>query len=172
MLQSFLRVILEIFEYGNLVVKLLVSLALSVVLTPLLAFIWQFLKDVTDIALPDYSTTIIIFILLFANTALGIWKHLKFKTFDPFDMIWKLIRKTGLCIIGTAVFNVMNLISVNSDFFQDTFTISTQLLIFLYLGLDSIKLIYNLSDEKMPPPVIMQRFKEFSDEKKNYNEHR
>jgi len=159
---SLFRIILEIFEHGNLFIKILLSLTLSVIMTPFFAIFWQFIKDVTDIALPDYSTTIIIFILLFANTALGIWKHWRFKTFDPFEMIWKLIQKTAICIVGTAVFNVMNLISVNSTFFQDTFTISTQLLIFLYLGLDCIKLIYHLSEGKMPPPLIMERFKEFS----------
>jgi hypothetical protein len=167
MQQSFYKLLLQVFEHGNLLSKLFTTTVITFLTAPIATFVWQFVKEMLDISMPDRVLFQIIVILLLLNTSLGMAKHWKFKTFNAKELLIKLMQKTSICLAAVVLFNVMNHIGSGSDFFNDLFNISSQIAIFSYLGIDSAKLIHHLSDGKMPPPLIMDRFDEFSKKKGN-----
>ena len=159
-----------IFECFDLKIKLAYSAFLGIMLSPVLVWIKKFIELVFEVAIPDIVALSVVFVLLMLNTWIGAWKHWKDKQFNAKKLFTKFLEKTAICIAGMILFNVSNFIAKDSSFMQEVFSISSLSVMYLWLGIDTAKLLYIVSKGKFPPSIIMERFKINSEENKATDE--
>jgi len=173
---QFIRIFFEtsilFFHYFDLKFKIGYSIFLSILLSPILVALKNFLELMFSIVIPDLVAIAVVLALLMLNTWIGAWKHFKCKTFNPKKLFTKFLEKLGICTAGMILFQISNFIASDSTFMQDVFSISSMSVMYLWLGIDTAKLLYVISNGKFPPPIIMERFqinneilKENADEK-------
>jgi hypothetical protein len=154
---------LAIYEHGSFYYKIMHSIALAVVLSPVFLFVSRF----TDILFKDTLVYDILIILLIVNTISGMVKHFMKRTFSWKDLAVKLMLKTLVCLIGIALFNTMNTIADGSSLAKSLFEISSQSVLFLYIGGDTFTNLHYISGGKFPPASFMNRFKNFENPDSN-----
>lgn len=105
----------------------------------------------------------IMFGLLFADLGLGIWKHWKMSTFSFKDMLTGFMTKAILCIffyfISEALVQILSDAKLDSVYAK----MPLKLIIFIYLGGNSMVNMGIISNGKIPPKILLDRIKKFNE---------
>ena len=97
---------------------------------------------------------------IFLNVLVGIWYHLKFKTFRFEDFFWKNIVMILSVIVVYACLEMLRLCAPTS-FTTEYFSALIQATTLLYPISKIFKNIYFLTDKKHPPKYIMEKLYNF-----------
>lgn len=149
------------FNSHNTIIKLIVSLNVAVISSPIFMLLHSILKRL----IPDFDFIVTVVILLSVDLALGVWRHIDEKTFDHEDMILGLMRKTAICFFSMILFNGMLGIKEFSDHpdILSWLTLVGKLTIVVYIFTSAAFSLSYLSGGRIPPIGIMKRMKKFED---------
>lgn len=97
---------------------------------------------------------------IFLNVLVGMWYHLKFKTFNFEDFFWKNIMMILSIIVVYTCLEMLRMCAPTS-FVTEYFSALIQITTLLYPISKILKNIYFLTDKKHPPKYIMDKLYNF-----------
>jgi len=152
--------IMSILEYGSLKIKLLYSVVLAGLLSPI-PYLIESLKYyfVIDVAFTKLIAWLIIFDLIF-----GIWKHLKIKNFSFKLMMYGLLIKITVSYFAMMVFNGFGTIEGISHLDVKIYILLVgKLTNFFYVAGSIFNNMYIITSGRFPPVGWMKRMKRFNE---------
>lgn len=98
--------------------------------------------------------------MLVLNTVVGVVFHIRSKTFNYREFIWKNIGMALIVICGYMVLEMLRY-TAGDNFAGELFKIMIQTITLLYPGSKILKNLYILSNGKFPPEFIMEKLYNF-----------
>lgn len=152
--------ILSVLEYGTLKIKLLYSVVLAGLISPI-PFLIDSLKSYFML---DVAFTKLICWLLIFDLGFGIWKHLKLKDFCWKQMMYGLLIKIAVSYLALMIFNGFGTIEGISHLDIKIYILLIgKLANFFYIAGSIFNNMYIITSGKFPPIGWMKRMKKFNE---------
>lgn len=129
----------------------------SLFCTPFL-YVFQHITAWT-ISNQDYIT--LVFGAILCDYFLGVWKHIRHRTFSWKKNIYGLFSKIAMVIMGAFLFEALNFLLGDGSLVGITSRV-TQLVVFLFPALSAFENMSILTNGKFPPTGWIQRFRRLS----------
>jgi len=165
-----------ILEKGTLPMKVGSCFLFALSISPLAWLI----KLVREHVIRDTGFIEVLLICLLMDMIIGIWKHLKQRTFDWKRLYTGLIEKVGITFIGMVVFNLISDIKEWSHLVtvKEYIILVGKLTNLFYVAGSAFNSMYIITGGKFPPLGWMKRMHSFDDSlnpedltKENNNQH-
>lgn len=138
------------------------GLVFSTILSP---FAWVFSKVLgyaNKIILRDQDFIAFIFVIVFIDGAVGIWKWMKLSKFNEKKLLIGFVEKLLICLMAMIVFNIFILAAgdKHSDI-SSYLNLFAAITILSYPALSIFKNMFFISNGKFPPIGFMRKMENF-----------
>lgn len=112
--------------------------------------------------LESYIFIFMLGVAIIADLVAGVWKHMKFNTFSPKNMIIGFCQKVGLIILVYFLTEAFIQIIADAELDSIYFKVATKIMIFIYPAGNALVNIGIITNGKFPPLAFLKKFEKFN----------
>jgi hypothetical protein len=154
MIKAYILVVLAKLKYSSLT---------ALILSPLSIILDYFNRSF----LGDREFMIVVAGAIMIDLSVGIYKHMKFNTFDHRQMLIGMVEKVFISLMALLIFGVFSFIltdgKTNQGFVSQYFFITGRLIVMIYIVLPTFVNMNIITDGKFPPTRFIRYIRKYNE---------